>query len=295
METQLQAGWFVQSGLVMKPAVSPRHLAHLAVQALVDEAELTPKPALVDRRGNGAHYDLSLPLLIRSAYALEPYFLRMAEAAHGRSADIALRERLGLLGREAEQAMMKATGGVNAHRGAIWALGLLVAATSQDADMCADAICRRAAMLAMLPDGRAGLQRTNGALVACRYGSGGARAEAQSGFPHVLHVGLPALRNARRWGRRETHAQLDTLLAIMMTLEDTCLLHRGGREALAVAQNGAASVLESGGSSTAEGQEASLHLHESLMAHWASPGGSADLLAATLFIDRIANDGEVSV
>ncbi|MFO5615221.1 triphosphoribosyl-dephospho-CoA synthase, partial [Klebsiella pneumoniae] len=35
-------------------------LADLAVDALIDEAELSPKPALVDRRGNGAHADLHL-------------------------------------------------------------------------------------------------------------------------------------------------------------------------------------------------------------------------------------------
>jgi triphosphoribosyl-dephospho-CoA synthase len=271
--------------------LSPRRLAHLAVHALVDEAELTPKPALVDGRGNGAHHDLSLPLLLRSAYVLEPYFMQMAEAAHGRVADTALRERLGLLGREAERAMMNATGGVNAHRGAIWALGLLVAAASQDADTQAASICRRAARLAGLPDRFAAAQLTNGSVVARRFGSGGARAEAEAGFPHVLNAGLPRLRSSRGY---QAQARLDAMLAIMTTLEDTCLLHRGGRRALATAQTGAARVLANGGASTAAGQRALHHLHESLMALWASPGGSADMLAATLFIHQIAEHEEPS-
>ena len=38
-------------------------LADLAVDALIDEADLSPKPALVDRRGNGAHNDLHLGLM----------------------------------------------------------------------------------------------------------------------------------------------------------------------------------------------------------------------------------------
>ena len=38
-------------------------LADLAVDALIDEADLSPKPALVDRRGNGAHTDLHLGLM----------------------------------------------------------------------------------------------------------------------------------------------------------------------------------------------------------------------------------------
>ena len=42
-------------------------LADLAVDALIDEADLSPKPALVDRRGNGAHTDLHLGLMHASA------------------------------------------------------------------------------------------------------------------------------------------------------------------------------------------------------------------------------------
>lgn len=42
-------------------------LASLAVEALIDEVNLTPKPALVDRRGSGAHNDLTLELMERSA------------------------------------------------------------------------------------------------------------------------------------------------------------------------------------------------------------------------------------
>jgi triphosphoribosyl-dephospho-CoA synthase len=283
------------SGIAIRADMTPRQLARLAVQALVDEAELTPKPALVDLRGSGAHRDLSLSLLIRSAQTLEPHFLLMAGAAYRRASDISLRECLGILGREAERAMMNATGGVNAHRGAIWALGLLVAAASQDADMRAEVICRRAALIAALPDSGATPHPTNGARVAERYGAGGARFEAQSGFPHLLNAGLPALLQCRMRGLGESHARLDALLAIMTTLEDTCLLHRGGREALAVAQTGAAHVLAKGGSSTADGQEALQHLNESLMTLWSSPGGSADVLAATLFVDRIAKFEECSL
>ena len=44
-----------------------RWLAHTASACLVDEARLSPKPGLVDSRGNGAHQDLSLALMERSA------------------------------------------------------------------------------------------------------------------------------------------------------------------------------------------------------------------------------------
>ncbi|WP_313619302.1 triphosphoribosyl-dephospho-CoA synthase, partial [Pantoea septica] len=100
-------------------------LAHAATQCLIDEARLSPKPGLVDSRGNGAHHDLTLALMERSACSLQPTFLELARQCWQRPADVALREAVGRLGREGERQMMAATGGVNTHRGAIWALGLL--------------------------------------------------------------------------------------------------------------------------------------------------------------------------
>jgi hypothetical protein len=57
------------------------YLASLAVRALIEEAELTPKPALVDERGPGAHTDLSLTLMKSSAHCLRPGFELMALAS----------------------------------------------------------------------------------------------------------------------------------------------------------------------------------------------------------------------
>src|ERR1700733_12868847 len=109
----------------------PLDLSILAVSSLIEEAELTPKPALVDRRGNGAHHDLDLTRLLRSAKSLQDGFAAIAQAADGEEPSLRLREELGRIGRDMERVMLAATGGGNAHRGAIWALGLLVAAAAR--------------------------------------------------------------------------------------------------------------------------------------------------------------------
>lgn len=88
-------------------------LAWIARDCLIDEARLSPKPGLVDSRGNGAHHDLSLDLMERSAHSLTPTFLQLAQQSWQRPADIALRETIGRLGREGERQMMAATDGVN--------------------------------------------------------------------------------------------------------------------------------------------------------------------------------------
>src|SRR5580698_5103534 len=105
-------------------------LAELAWQALIAEAELTPKPGLVDGRGPGSHSDLSLDLMKRSADAIAPYFTEMALASAEAQIDTSLRAVVAGIGRQAEAAMLRATAGSNAHKGAIWILGLLVCAAS---------------------------------------------------------------------------------------------------------------------------------------------------------------------
>ena len=265
-----------------------RQIADRAVAALIAEAVLTPKPGLVDRRGPGAHHDLDLARLLRSAAALRDGFELMAECAgSGRLRALSLREELGSIGRRSEEAMLAATGGSNAHRGAIWVLGLLVAARAiVGEDAKPSAVARMAAEIARLPDRFAPVVvASNGTRVCQQYGVAGARGEAREGFPHVVDIGLPALLAARDRGVDETCARLDGLMAIMTCLPDTCLLHRGGLEALRAAQAGARAVVERGGTSTEAGRHALDVLDNDLLRRWVSPGGSADLLAACLFLD----------
>ncbi|VVN41186.1 triphosphoribosyl-dephospho-CoA synthase [Pseudomonas fluorescens] len=275
------------------PSLAER-LADLAVDALIDEADLSPKPALVDRRGNGAHTDLHLGLMHASALSLWPAFKEMAEAAiEFGEIGLPLREAVGRIGREGEQAMLDTTGGVNTHRGAIWALGLLVTAVALDPRSCAaSSVSIRAARLALLDDRHAPRPLSHGAQVAQRYGARGAREEAQLGFPAVTQRALPQLRCSRAAGHGEQNARLDALLAIMTNLADTCVLYRAGEEGLDTMQRGAQAVLDAGGSASLAGRRRLHALDQQLIALNASPGGAADLLAACLFIDRIeSGDG----
>lgn len=274
--------------LQAQPLSLADRLADLAVDALIDEADLSPKPALVDRRGNGAHTDLHLGLMHASALALWPAFKEMAEAAlHIGEVGLPLREAIGRIGREGEQAMLATTNGVNTHRGAIWALGLLVTAAALQPKSVA--LC--AARLALLDDRYAPQPLSHGAQVAQRYGARGAREEAQLGFPSVLQRGLPQLHKSRASGHGEQNARLDALLAIMTELADTCVLYRAGEQGLQAMQSGAQAVLDAGGSASLSGRRRLHELDQQLIALNASPGGAADLLAATLLLDRIERDG----
>lgn len=268
-------------------------LAELAEQALLDEATLTPKPGLVDLRGRGAHTDIDVGMMCVSARALRPGLEAMAlsGAAHWQELGV-LRERLGLLGRATESAMLAATKGRNTHRGAIWALGLLVAAAnmpSRSKVLRASTIARQAGAIARLPDRFAGDPAAHKGGRACaKYGVAGARGQAQAGFPHVLQHGLPTLHASRKQGAPESCARLDALLAILASLDDTCVLARGGPRALHVLQDAAAQILAAGGTATVAGKHLLTRMDRETLRLGVSPGGAADLLAATLFLDSLA-------
>jgi triphosphoribosyl-dephospho-CoA synthase len=277
--------------LDMQPAT---RIAQLARQALIAEAELTPKPGLVDRRGPGAHRDLTLATMRLSAWTIEPYFLAMACRCIAKRPSQNLREQLAVIGRNAERAMLTATGGSNTHKGAIWILGLLVSSAAMHAEeaITARELAATAQQIARFEDRAAPIFLSHGDLVAAKYGVTGARGEAVSGFPKIVEVGLPTLRDGRARSLNEVEARLDTLLAIISRLEDTCLLYRGGRLALRAAQHGAIAVLNAGGSATLAGMQQLKTMERTLLDLGVSPGGSADLLAATLFMDALERNCE---
>jgi triphosphoribosyl-dephospho-CoA synthase len=265
----------------------PEWLAELAWRSLIAEAELTPKPGLVDGRSSGSHSDLSLDLMRRSADAIAPYFARMALASAEVQMDTSLRAVVAGIGREAEAAMLRATSGSNAHKGAIWVLGLLVCAASLSEGSDPEFVAEAAGYLARLPDRARPQAVSHGDVVLERYGASGARGEAYGNFPHVVKIGLPALKAARTNGRTERDSQLAALLAIMSHLDDTCVLYRGGAEALTIVQEGAARVIKVGGPGSPNGNAALISLGQEFVRLGISPGGSADLLAATLFLDAL--------
>jgi len=244
-------------------------LSEYAVEALLEEVDLTPKPGLVDRRNNGAHRDMDLPLFHRSAQVLQLYFRRAAELGLERADCMPALQQAG---REAEASMFAATGGVNTHKGAIYAFGLVIAAQASVLARGGD-VCGTAAALASA--GVPPEASTHGRQAWERYGAPGARGEALAGFPHARKAAAVL---------RERGA-LAALLTLLAETDDTNLLHRGGREGLRFVQEGAADILAGPPEAYACRLEA---LDAACIQRNLSPGGSADLLALAMLLARAA-------
>ncbi|KQQ25375.1 triphosphoribosyl-dephospho-CoA synthase MdcB [Methylobacterium sp. Leaf123] len=260
-------------------------IARVAATALRLELETYPKPGLVSHVDRGSHADMDADTFRASTAAITPFFRALALAGAAGASMPALR-RIGL---DAEAAMRVATGGVNTHRGAIFGLGLLCAAAGARPRPGAGA-------LGALVRDRYGsailngpvLLHAPGAQVRRRHGVGGAPAEAAAGFPSLYRVALPALRRGRccHPGDEEA-ARVEACLALIAHVEDTNLLHRGGPEGFAFARGEAARFIAEGGMAQPGWRARAEALHRAFVARNLSPGGAADLLAMTLFVDSV--------
>jgi triphosphoribosyl-dephospho-CoA synthase len=270
------------------PGSRDRHLSGLiavaAVRALLEELATWPKPGLVSHVDNGSHDDMDAAMLQRSAEVLGPFFEELAQAGSDHDSMASLRE----IGLRAEAAMLTATAGVNTHRGTIFGLGLLCAAAGLKAARSLDGKAARQQTLGAIVSQHWGHDIRRGPIPIRRYGAGGARLEAASGFPSIYAVALPALHHGSRIARNDkAAAHVQACFALIATVGDTNLLHRGGAEGALYAREAAATFLREGGVGASDWREQAASVHAGFVARRLSPGGCADLLAMTLFVDAL--------
>ena len=250
----------------------------LAEEALWQELELTPKPGLVDKRNNGSHRDMDHALFARSIAAITPWFTRFA-ALGDAHADKPVAEQLRLIrpmGMACEQAMYTATGGVNTHKGGIFALGLLCFASGRVKNVSAESLCCEVSnicrgLVTRELAGRSG-QVTAGERQFQQYGLTGARGEAESGFATVRKA-------LTQWNGQSLHGLLLRLMAIN---QDSNLVSRGGIDGLRYVQGYARELLANGWD-----RDVLTMMDNALIERNLSPGGSADLLSVGWVLSAI--------
>ena len=307
----IEAGDYASAAALCPVTTHPYLLAALAERALLLELNTPMKPGLVGPDGPGAHKDMDYDTMLKGIKALRPFWSRMAMA----SGPDELRE----LGIEAEKAMLSATGGVNTHRGAIFALGIAVNAvgrrteTIDNEQVMQNALCEIAQGILRnyLND-----SKLHSTLV-------GARRIALTGYRELFTDWLPYYRKAMKDTlssaslrdpiranapeRVSFTALQKTLLRIMSTLDDTCVIKRVGYDRAQEVKQEAAALLASAQPSAEENYfsgrcpknqfspaNASPSLADALKdmciryaQEGISPGGAADMLALTIFFDSI--------
>ena len=265
-------------------------LADAAYNALLDELYTTPKPGLVDLASCGAHTDMDVTLFEKSAESLKPYF---RDAARMGMNDCSMKE-LRMRGVSAEKEMFEATGGVNTHKGAVYSMGLLLAGmgrtltdTAHD-EAAFDMAVRYASELALQDAGELLVRsqtepKTNGGQALRDFGARGATGEAADGFPDAVSCAARLryyMNESCEWLKAGSLAFCDC----MAELEDTNLLHRGGRNGLDFARKEASRI------AAIRDFEKRIYelavLDTEMISRNLSPGGSADMLALAYLLER---------
>ncbi len=287
----LEEGSFREAASMCPESTWPYLLGQLAERALRLELDTPMKPGLVCPESSGAHKDMDYALMLKGISAIRPFFPKMAKA---KSAD-----ELRQLGMDAEKAMMAATGGVNTHRGAIFCLGLALNAAGREMESPAaeELMQKRLVEIAQAVFCK---QLTDNQFHSTFMG---ARRIAATGYKELFEDWLPyyrALRGKEVFSSAKNNADAPektssplqtadapekyrqaTLLRIMSTLDDTCMVKRVGPERAEAVKGEAASLLENWS------EEKLKDLCARYAAEGISPGGAADMLALTIFIDSI--------
>lgn len=289
VRTSLDQGRYGAAAALTPASTHPFLLADLAVRALTLEVDAPLKPGLVGPDSTGAHLDMDYPLMHKSITVLRPYFSRMAAAGSP--------EELRQLGIGAEKEMLQATGGVNTHRGAIFALGLALAAAyttfaslpNLDSRNTEATDFERLMQNNLLEIARVVLRKSmnaselsaaalsHGAEAVRRYGVRGARELSIEGYKELFADWLPFYRSVRG----DAWALQKTLLRIMSTLDDTCVIHRVGFDRAQAVKEEAGMLLKD------FSVEKLKNMNARYCAEGVSPGGAADMLALTVLIDSL--------
>jgi triphosphoribosyl-dephospho-CoA synthase len=287
------------AAVALAPALRPSHdthrrfalsVAQLAVSSLHAELCLYPKPGLVSPMDAGSHTDMDATTFMRSLFALRHYFKQICRAGLRDAPFVQLKQ----LGIDAEAAMLKATQGVNTHRGAIFSLGMLCAAAGQlhARRLPISPTALRSAMLthwgtALAQHACPAATDSHGLNVARRYAASGAREEGAQGLPSVFEVGVPALLAACRRGASMEMARTDALFALMAHISDSNVFHRAGPQGAQFVRDHARHFLGQGGTADPNWRTTALASHREFVARRLSPGGAADLLAATCLVHAL--------
>ena len=263
-----------------------RKLSSFALQAILAEISLTPKPGLVDRFSTGSHKDMNFLTFINSTSAIMPWFSDLVtEGIAFDEPDLTLAlpliRRIGL---RMESAMYDVTGNINTQKGIIFLFGISLFACGklfsrneefkiEDFREIVRLCCKDIVNKEL--NNQLFLENTHGADIFRKYGISGARGEVESGFATVFDYGLPQLAEL---DEINDEALTKCFLAIASNNQDTNILYRSNSEVLEKFKKLCKTALDDFSPVNYSAVIDFCKINN------ISPGGSADLLAVTIFV-----------
>ena len=278
-----------------------RRLALISLKAMILEVSSHPAFGLVTPLSSGSHKDMDYFTFVDSSFAIERYFEEMAALGYSYLEIDEVFRRIRYIGMKAEEAMFKVTEDINTHKGMVFLMGIVVAAVGkaiylkQDlrevekiiAQMCRDILKDFDLIEEKIELGK---KLTHGEKLYLEHGITGVRGVVQGGLKIIFEKSLPILQRGIGEGRHINEVMTQVLLNLMAELEDSTILHRHNFEVLKEVQERAREIIEKGGAYTPLGKSLCTETEIEFIERNISPGGSADLLAVTLFLHNISQN-----
>ncbi len=254
--------------------------------AMIEEVSAEPKFGLVTKNTTGKHTDMDYTTFEKSVEALVPYFTKYAYEGFEINEDTFTNLRK--IGLKAEEAMFKATNGVNTHKGSIFILGFIIPSVidalynKKEFTTISETISLLAKDI-MLDFNHTSVNNTVGEEMYDKYKIAGVRGEVFEG----LMKSFNAVSKFYDYGGSNNELVIDLLCYFMSMLDDTVILHNQDIGFLYYVKNTAEEIMDAGGVESALGRELIEKYTEEFIEHKISPGGSADMVIATLSLMKI--------
>ena len=291
---------------------SAAFIEELAYNSVLKELFTTPKPGLVDLADQGSHTDMNIDSFLKSSKAIRPFFSDFFEIGANSFLKKNRFELLRKKGQKAEKNMFEATDGVNTQKGIIFSFALITAAVGEifsraelfNSDQISNKISE------VIRSWTAGIVEkeltnkvekiingeshfiseanlTHGQVIYLKYGISGARGEAENGFKNIIKYALPEFKQHMNEGYSQNLASIQALISLIAEVDDSNILFRSDLQTLRYIQNKFKKLKENGGVLKKSGRNEYKKLCKQMKEKSVSPGGSADLLAATHFFYNI--------
>lgn len=281
-------------------------ISSFAIQSMLYEVACAPSPGLVSVISMGAHKDMDHYTFIDSTCALIKYLTLCVEEGFSSKSSRELLKDIRPIGIEGEKQMFKKTSGVNTHKGMLFLMGIACVATGRAIydkrrfedipqiikDMCEGLVekelyplkeeIKKYGSLEELSKNR---KLSYGEKLYLLYNTEGIRGEVERGLPIIFEFALNFYKENGPLNQNDR--LVNTLLGIMQYSEDSNVLHRHSKEILSEVQEKARYIISIGGMNTIKGRQAIEDLDKDFSNRRISPGGSADLLAVTVFFSLV--------
>ncbi|BCN32660.1 triphosphoribosyl-dephospho-CoA synthase CitG [Anaeromicropila herbilytica] len=264
-------------------------ISSYAMQAMLYEVSCAPSPGLVSPVSNGAHKDMDYFTFIDSSVVLSKYFALFVQEGYSNKSCKEIFRSIRAIGIMAEEEMFINTKGVNTHKGMLFLMGIACAATGKalydnqsfsDIQSIIKEMTKGIVDKELLPL-RESLNLSHGEKLFLKYKNEGVRGEVEKGMPTVFDYALEFYKENMELSLN--NRLVNTLIKIMAICNDTTILHRHNPQTLEEVKQKAQDILSIGGMRSYQGREKINELSTEFIERNISPGGSADLLAITVF------------